>query len=39
MKSNHTPEKQLNYPFFNQFKHKGRKPDDIMDIDRLPQLV
>ena len=37
--SNHTPEKQLNYPFFNQFKHKGKRPDDIMDIDRLPQLV
>jgi hypothetical protein len=37
--SNHTPEKQLNHPFFNQFKHNGKRPDDIMDIDRLPQLV
>ena len=37
--SAHTPEKQLIYPFFNQFKQKGKRPDDIMDIDRLPKLV
>jgi hypothetical protein len=37
--SNHTPEKQLNYPFFNQFKYKCKKTDDVMDVDRLPKLV
>ena len=37
--SAHTPENQLNYPFFNQFKQKGKRPNDIMDIDRLPKLV
>ena len=35
----HTPEKQLNYPFFNQFIHKGKKINDVMDIDALPKLV
>jgi hypothetical protein len=37
--SNHTPEKQLNYPFFNQFKCNGKKMVYIMDIDALPKLV
>ncbi len=36
----HTPENQLNYSFFNQFKCKNKNiPDDIMNIDALPKLV
>jgi hypothetical protein len=39
--STHTPEKQLNYQFFNQFKHKKKNAhtDDMMNIDELPKLV
>jgi len=37
----HTPEEQLNFPFFNQFliKKKGDKNMDIMNLDNLPCYV
>ncbi len=39
--TNHTPEKQLNYQFFNQYKNKSKNTNisDIMNIDALPKLV
>jgi hypothetical protein len=37
----HTPEEQLNFPFFNQFlmKKKGDKNMDVMNLDNLPCYV
>jgi len=35
---NHTPELQLNEPFFNQFKSDDVQDDKCMDIDQFPPL-
>jgi hypothetical protein len=39
--SAHTPEKQLKYPFFSQFKYKNKNMNmvNMINIDELPKLV
>ena len=34
---NHTPENQLQYPMFSQFKTNAQKPNYCINIDKLPK--
>jgi len=36
MVHNHTPESQLQYPYFSQFLSTHKVSSDVMDIDELP---